>query len=328
MGLQRTRRLVWFVPDLLIVSMNWVGFGKICPNARYHSMRAWLLTLAVCGCIDTNSVVCNDGELCPSNTVCTPLPHITNAPNAELCATPDAIAACVGKQDGDLCTSGACHDGVCLPIACGNGYVDPGEACDDHNNASGDGCSADCLSTEVCGNGVRDGIMFEECDDGNLVDGDGCDSRCRAEDPQWKSIAVNQITARKLTAMAYDTAHDQLVMFGGFDATNNVTLSDTWLWSGNSWTRAAPHTVPPARQGHAMVYDAARHVMVMFGGNNGSALHTFSDTWEWDGHDWHVSVTTVVPQRRDGMTMVYDGKRQRVLLFGGHVRTFDNLDYY
>ena len=28
--------------------------------------------------------------------------------------------------------------------ACGNGVLDPGEACDDGNTASGDGCSATC----------------------------------------------------------------------------------------------------------------------------------------------------------------------------------------
>src|SRR5664279_3452998 len=178
------RALVRFAPDLVIVSRNCDQRGKIRPNARSHPMRAWWLTLVVCGCIDTNSVVCSDGELCPGNSVCTPLPHITNAPNTELCATPDQLSACDNKQDNDLCgTGGACHDGVCLPIVCGNGFVDPGEACDDHNNNGGDGCSADCLSTETCGNGVRDGIMFEECDDGNLVNGDGCDSLCRAEDP-------------------------------------------------------------------------------------------------------------------------------------------------
>ncbi len=45
---------------------------------------------------------------------------------------------------------------------CGDGVRDPGEACDDGNTAGGDGCSADCRSTEVCGNGVVD--PGEECD--------------------------------------------------------------------------------------------------------------------------------------------------------------------
>lgn len=68
---------------------------------------------------------------------------------------------------------------------CGNGIIDVGdwvEVCDDGNNAGGDGCSADCLSDETCGNGLVD--IFEECDDGNSIDGDGCSVSCRVE-PGW-----------------------------------------------------------------------------------------------------------------------------------------------
>jgi len=52
---------------------------------------------------------------------------------------------------------------------CSNGVVDPGEACDDGNTDSNDGCSEDCLSTEICGNGYLDTARSEACDDGNTV---------------------------------------------------------------------------------------------------------------------------------------------------------------
>ena len=64
-----------------------------------------------------------------------------------------------------------------VPALCGNGVVDPGEACDDGNLVDGDGCEASCqLGEPVCGNGVVD--PGEACDDGNLVDGDGCEASC------------------------------------------------------------------------------------------------------------------------------------------------------
>ena len=98
---------------------------------------------------------------------------------------------------------------ACPPprAVCGNGKVETGEACDDGNTTSGDGCEADCLNTSTggggggavgggggvtgggggttggggggvpsCGNGITDGA--ELCDDGNRTAGDGCESDC------------------------------------------------------------------------------------------------------------------------------------------------------
>ena len=67
----------------------------------------------------------------------------------------------------------------CPPI-CGDGAVDPGEECDDHNLTSGDGCSATCV-TEFCGDGTIQAGLAEECDDSNTTPSDGCDGLCRLE---------------------------------------------------------------------------------------------------------------------------------------------------
>ncbi len=56
-----------------------------------------------------------------------------------------------------------------LPVACGNGHIDPGEDCDDGqaNGKPGDPCGVMCKKTVPvkCGNGKID--PFEECDLGN-----------------------------------------------------------------------------------------------------------------------------------------------------------------
>ena len=44
----------------------------------------------------------------------------------------------------------------CFSTKCGNGLLDVYELCDDGNNRSGDGCSADCRSDETCGNAIAD----------------------------------------------------------------------------------------------------------------------------------------------------------------------------
>src|SRR5262249_34735761 len=73
------------------------------------------------------------------------------------------------------------------------------------------------------------------------------------------------------------------VLFGGVDEKQGV-LDDTWIWDGISWTRKIPLISPPARFGHAMAYDSARGLVVLFGGN--SAIEMLNDTWVWDGITW------------------------------------------
>jgi fibro-slime domain-containing protein len=77
---------------------------------------------------------------------------------------------------------------------CGDGVLDTGngEACDDGNTNSGDGCNKlcqleagflckdpgkPCTDIRVCGNGVV--TSDETCDDNNTVSGDGCSSDCK-----------------------------------------------------------------------------------------------------------------------------------------------------
>ncbi len=68
---------------------------------------------------------------------------------------------------------------VCRATTCGNGTREAGEACDDGNLLSGDGCNAVCSSVEECGDGVLD--AGEACDDGNTSGGDCCSASCQPE---------------------------------------------------------------------------------------------------------------------------------------------------
>lgn len=71
-------------------------------------------------------------------------------------------------------------DAVLEPaIDCGDGVVQPGEWCDDGNDADDDGCTSSCTPTHVCGNGVIE--AGEVCDDMNLEGGDGCSATCQDE---------------------------------------------------------------------------------------------------------------------------------------------------
>jgi cysteine-rich repeat protein len=71
--------------------------------------------------------------------------------------------------------------GTLVPV-CGDWIVHEDEVCDDGNTNPGDGCSADCLSDETCGNSVVDEVRGEVCDDGNLTDLDGCSANCLSDE--------------------------------------------------------------------------------------------------------------------------------------------------
>lgn len=92
------------------------------------------------------------------------------------------VAGCGGGSSDPVNHDPAPPDAAAVTATCGNGLIEPGEVCDDHNNLDGDGCSANCLSVEACGNGIVDVAAGEECDDGNTNNNDGCTSDCKLGD--------------------------------------------------------------------------------------------------------------------------------------------------
>jgi hypothetical protein len=102
--------------------------------------------------------------------------------------------------------------------------------------------------------------------------------------------------------VAFDTDRQTLVLFGGYDHEWKPpgppkVLNETWEWTVKAgWRQLHPATIPPARGMTAIVYDEARHVVLMFGGRDtaggtvscgevGQALCS-ADTWTWNGNDW------------------------------------------
>ncbi|MBL0219906.1 MAG: DUF4215 domain-containing protein [Myxococcales bacterium] len=125
------------------------------------------------GCLHDDLVDCADGTSCPVATVCHPLGCVAEA-QLKACAGSAELASCSTERIGD----GVCAQGVCVERGCGNRVVEPGEQCDDGNRFDRDGCAANCLSDETCGNNFVDSLVGERCDDGNRVSGDGCQADC------------------------------------------------------------------------------------------------------------------------------------------------------
>src|SRR4051812_44053452 len=107
------------------------------------------------GCVQSQSVTCGS-VICSQGRVC--------GPDGATCATQAQVAACGNAAEAAACsaagvTDGVCRKGVCIDGGCGNGIVEAGEACDDGNRASFDGCRSDCMSKEMCGDGVAESAL-------------------------------------------------------------------------------------------------------------------------------------------------------------------------
>jgi hypothetical protein len=125
----------------------------------------------------------------------------------------------------------------------------------------------------------------------------------------------NAPSPRFLYGMAYDSARDVVVLFGGRDVfgANN----QTWEYNGITWQQKVTVNSPPAREEMGMVYDAGAGRTIVFGGCNEGTATIFGDTWSYDGNDWVQLAPNTPPTARFRGIMEYDSQRGRSVYFGG-----------
>ncbi|MGI8550563.1 MAG: Kelch repeat-containing protein [Dehalococcoidia bacterium] len=119
---------------------------------------------------------------------------------------------------------------------------------------------------------------------------------------------------RDAPGMAYDTATQSVVLFGGYDTIGPI--ADTWTYTGSSsWTNVNPPTSPSNRWAPAMASDGAGHI-VLFGGFDASNA-PLGDTWIFNGTTWANVSPTQSPPARGGASLAYDAANGMLILFGG-----------
>lgn len=143
---------------------------------------------------------------------------------------------------------------------------------------------------------------------------------------RWSEIntARTNPPARSEHALAFDSLREQVLLFGGRPlVTISDRLNDTWAFDGARWREINAANPPPPRSEHAMVFDEARGVMVLFGGRvPGDAV--LNDTWEFNGISWERILGAAPPARR-GHRMAFDRALGQVVLYGG---TSDGSAYF
>jgi len=128
------------------------------------------------------------------------------------------------------------------------------------------------------------------------------------------------LSGRSHHAMVYDEARGQTVLFGGLLDDEEVQ-NDTWLWDGDVWQQLVFDTtdqpIPPARQGHTLVYHEGLERVLLFGGEDANKRY-LNDLWAWDGSLWHsLESEGTLPAARRDHAMSYDRDREQIVLFGG-----------
>ncbi len=132
--------------------------------------------------------------------------------------------------------------------------------------------------------------------------------------------------ARSQASLAYDGAINQLVLFGGQNATGyGVALNDTWTWNGSNWAQQHPRTAPPLSatlQGQAvtfahpsMVFNPTTKDLLLTligqGANDGTQADYWTQAdWTWNGSNW-TAVNANGPAVEAGQTF-YDAHLQAV----------------
>ena len=145
----------------------------------------------------------------------------------------------------------------------------------------------------------------------------------------WHQLSLTGIQPqpRIFASAIYDPNGDRMILFGG-QATSYGSLHDTWALSLSgtpAWKPLGSAIAPAARWLHAAVYDSDDSQMIVFGGVESYRLSidisVGNDAWllPLNGpSEWAPGPQGPVPDPRWGHTAVYDGVRNRMVVFGGY----------
>lgn len=114
---------------------------------------------------------------------------------------------------------------------------------------------------------------------------------------------------------AHDPARDTLVLHGGVCAEGG---QGTLVWDLGTDRLTGPQGEQPSmRAGHAMAWDAADNVVLLYGGFDVfEILPPRADLWAWDGAAWALWEADAAPGGLINHAMAWDRARSRLVLHG------------
>ncbi len=129
--------------------------------------------------------------------------------------------------------------------------------------------------------------------------------------------------ARSNLAMVYCSGTNEIIMYGGGEAT------DTWSFNCNSqtWSQVGTDINPGVHYSHAMSYDPTENAVFLFGGFTTGGIEQ-NDTWRFDctTREWSELFPDTSPIPRYGHVMVFDESINRTVLTAGNTATQGHQD--
>jgi hypothetical protein len=150
--------------------------------------------------------------------------------------------------------------------------------------------------------------------------------------------ADNTPAARDYPSLAYDSARQRVVMFGG---SCSPTCAETWEWDGTAWSKPTVTDVegdgnPEYRDRSMMTYDAARGLSLLYAGQGDSdcdgGVNAYCGTlWGWNGSAWlrlaeGGPVDDQVPDPRERHAVAFDTVNGALVVHGGKRRDGEICD--
>lgn len=149
---------------------------------------------------------------------------------------------------------------------------------------------------------------------------------------KWAKMHPSQSPAGMGT-MAYDSHAAQMILYLSWTLDSKPTylnsiapLGETWAYDDqtNSWTNRHAAGTPFGLHGAQLVYDSESDRIILFGGaeypkGDVHKVPMVNDTWAYDyaANAWTKMNPKVQPPTRAFQAMAYDGKADRVIIFGG-----------
>lgn len=125
--------------------------------------------------------------------------------------------------------------------------------------------------------------------------------------------------------IVYDSESDRIIMFGGFDFSRFKLVDEVWVYDYNSdeWINMPQsHVHPQARNFHGMVYDSKADRVVVWGDwqrNYTAATDESVWTYDFNTNAWQeFKHKKDGPAVRDYITLAYDEKADKIIMYGGY----------